>query len=345
MCHCPDEFLIFYPLIAAMTSDRNLLEVHHLTAAFESEVGLLRAVDDVSFCVPRGQCVGIVGESGCGKSVTAMSLVRLLPRPSGHILGGRVLFNGEDILKMKSRRLNEVRGGKIGVIFQDPMSALNPVHRIGDQIAESLMLHRGMNRENAWLEAVNMLHFVRLPDPEARAREFPGSLSGGMRQRVVIAIALACRPELIIADEPTTALDVTVQQQILSLIRELREKMGSSAILITHDLGVIAQNCDRVVVMYAGRVVESAGVKELFANPRHAYTRALLSSMPRLEYPRKSQLPTIPGQVAPIRHYVEGCRFCQRLERTGPCLLQRPPLVEVAPDHLVEACPHCSSLI
>ncbi len=327
-----------------MMSDKNLMEVHHLTTAFESEVGLLRAVDDVSFCVPRGKCVGIVGESGCGKSVTAMSLVRLLPKPSGKILEGRVLFDGEDVLQMKPRRLQELRGGKVGVIFQEPMSALNPVHRIGDQIAETLMLHRGMNREAAWLEAINMLHHVRIPDPEARVKEFPMSLSGGMRQRVLIAIALACRPELIIADEPTTALDVTVQQQILSLIRELREEMNSSAVLITHDLGVIAQNCDSVVVMYAGRVVESAGVRELFANPRHAYTKALLASMPRLEYPRKSHLPTIPGHVAPIRHYVQGCRFCQRLERTGATLLKRPPLVEVVKDHFVEACPLCAEL-
>lgn len=327
-----------------MMSAHNLLEVHHLTTAFDSEVGLLRAVDDVSFTVPRGQCVGIVGESGCGKSVTAMSLVRLLPRPSGQILSGRVLFEGEDIMQMKSRRLQEIRGGRIGVIFQEPMRALNPVHRIGDQIAETLMLHRGMNRDAAWLEAINMLHHVRIPDPEARVNEFPHSLSGGMRQRVLIAIALACRPELLIADEPTTALDVTVQQQILTLIREMREEMGSSAVLITHDLGVIAQNCDRVVVMYAGRVVESAGVRELFANPRHAYTKALLASMPRLEYPRKSHLPTIPGHVAPIRHFVPGCRFCQRLERTGATLLHRPPLVEVAPDHVVEACPLCAQI-
>ncbi len=325
-----------------MMNVNNLLEVHNLTTAFESEVGLLRAVDDVSFCVPRGKCVGIVGESGCGKSVTAMSLVRLLPRPSGHILGGRVLFEGEDILQMKSRRLREIRGGKIGVIFQEPMSALNPVHRIGDQIAESLMIHRGMSRDNAWLEAINMLHFVRIPDPEARVKAFPESLSGGMRQRVVIAIALACRPELIIADEPTTALDVMVQQQILALIRELREEMGSSAVLITHDLGVIAQNCDQVVVMYAGRVVERADVKDLFADPRHAYTRSLLASMPRLEYPRKSLLPTIPGHVAAIRDYVNGCRFCQRLERSGPTLTNRPPLVEVSPGHFVEACPLCA---
>ena len=257
-------------------SDVNLLEVRNLTTAFRTENGLIRAVDDVSFDVPRGSCVGIVGESGCGKSVTAMSLVRLLPQPSGKIQRGRVMFDGEDVLKMSYDRLREVRGGQIGVIFQEPLRALNPVHRIGDQIAETLMLHRGLTYEAALREAVNILNFVHMPDPESRIREYPMSLSGGMLQRVVIAIALACRPKLIIADEPTTALDVTVQQQILALLRELRAKIGSSTILITHDLGVIAQNCDRVVVMYGGRVVERAEVKELFANPRHAYTKALL---------------------------------------------------------------------
>ena len=325
-----------------MSTSPNLLEVSNLSIAFESERGLSLAVDDISFVVPRGSCVGIVGESGCGKSATAMSLVRLLPQPTGHIVSGKINFDGEDVVTMSPRRLQALRGGRVGFIFQEPMSALNPVHTIGDQIAETLMLHREMTAEAAWVEAINLLNRVRIPSAAVCANQYPGSLSGGMRQRVGIAMALACRPELIIADEPTTALDVTVQQQILSLIRELREQMGSSAVLITHDLGVIAQNCDRVVVMYAGRVVESAGVKELFANPRHAYTKALLSSMPRLEYPRKSHLPTIPGQVAPIRDYVNGCRFCQRLERTGATLHTRPPLVEVAPDHVVEACPLCA---
>lgn len=323
---------------------KNLLEVRHLTTAFQVEDGLLRAVDDVSFDVPKGKCVGIVGESGCGKSVTAMSLVRLLPRPSGRILGGSVIFDGEDMVTMKPRRLREVRGSRIGVIFQEPMGALNPLHRIGDQIAETLMLHRDMSAESAWTEAINLLQYVRIPDPESRVHEYPMSLSGGMRQRVVIAIALACRPDLLIADEPTTALDVTVQQQILALIRELREKLGASSILITHDLGVIAQNCDRVVVMYAGRVVESAAVQELFAAPRHAYTRALLSAMPRLEYERKTPLPTIPGHVPSIREYVPGCRFCQRLGRTGSTLQNRPPVVEISPGHTVEACPLCADL-
>lgn len=321
-----------------------LLDVRNLSVSFDTGEHSLCAVDDVSFSIPRGKCVGIVGESGCGKSVTAMSLVRLLPRPAGRVTGGRVLFDGEDLLTVRSRRLREIRGGRIGVIFQEPMNALNPVHKIGDQIAETLMLHKGMNAEAAWKEAINLLNYVRIPDPEARVEDYPMSLSGGMRQRVIIAMALACRPELIIADEPTTALDVTVQQQILALLRELREELGASSLLITHDLGVIAQNCDKVCVMYAGRVVESADVEALFASPRHAYTKALLSSMPRLDYPRKTYLPTIPGQVPPIRDYVPGCRFCQRMGRKGVTLLKRPPYLEVEPGHFVEACPVCSTL-
>lgn len=323
-------------------SDVNLLEVRNLTTAFQTENGLVRAVDDVSFDVPRGKCVGIVGESGCGKSVTAMSLVRLLPQPEGKILRGRVMFDGEDVLKMSYDRLRELRGGQVGVIFQEPLRALNPVHCIGDQIAETLMQHRGLTYAAACKEAVNILNYVHMPDPAARVKEYPMSLSGGMRQRVVIAMALACRPALIIADEPTTALDVTVQQQILALIRELREEMNSSAVLITHDLGVIAQNCDYVVVMYGGRVVERAEVTELFRNPLHAYTKALLASMPRPEYARKSRLPTIPGSVASIHDFVPGCRFCQRMGRTGDTLIDRPRLLELAPNHFVEACPLCT---
>ncbi len=320
-----------------------LLEVRNLSVAFESDDGLLlRAVDDVSFSVRRGECVGIVGESGCGKSVTAMSLVRLLPKPAGHILSGEVLFEGEDVLSMSPHRLHELRGGRIGIIFQEPMQALNPVHTVGRQIAESLMLHRGLTADAAWVEAVNLLRLVHIPNPDIRAMDYPHSLSGGMRQRIVIAIALACRPQLIIADEPTTALDVTVQQQILNLLRELRQDLTASSLLITHDLGVIAQNCDRVLVMYAGRIVESAPVTELFVNPRHAYTKALLASMPRRNYERKSLLPTIPGNVASIRNYVSGCRFCQRLGVPAAKLVNRPPLVEIAPNHWVENCPRCA---
>lgn len=323
-------------------NDDVLLQVRHLTTAFESEDGLLlRAVDDISFEVRSGECLGIVGESGCGKSVAAMSLVRLLPQPAGRILSGEIIFDGADVMQMSKQRLHELRGGRVGIIFQEPMNALNPVHTIGDQISESLMLHRGMSAESAWVEAINLLSHVRIPNPEIRAMEYPGSLSGGMRQRVLIAIALACRPQLIIADEPTTALDVTVQQQILALLRELREDLVASSILITHDLGVVAQNCDRVLVMYAGRIVESAPVEELFANPCHAYTRSLLASMPRRNYARKSELPTIPGHVLPIREYVEGCRFCQRLGVPEEELLIRPELVEIAPNHWVENCPRC----
>ena len=327
-----------------MSLSPNLLEVSNLSVAFETERGLSLAVDDVSFVVPRGSCVGIVGESGCGKSVTAMSLVRLLPQPTGRIMSGRISFDGEDVVTMSQRRLRELRGGRVGFIFQEPMSALNPVHTIGDQIAETLMLHREMTAEAAWVEAINLLNRVRIPSAAVCANQYPGALSGGMRQRVVIAMALACRPELIIADEPTTALDVTVQQQILALLRELREDLGASSLLITHDLGVIAQNCDRVIVMYAGRIVESAPVEELFANPRHAYTKALLAAMPRQDYARKTILPSIPGHVASIRHQVKGCRFCQRMEVPVSELTERPPMVEVAPGHRIEACPRCASL-
>lgn len=325
-----------------MSTD-NLLEVKNLTVAFESERGLSRAVDDISFVIPRGKCVGIVGESGCGKSVTAMSLARLLPQPTGKIISGEILFNGEDVVKMSSRRLRELRGGHAGIIFQEPMSALNPVHTIGDQIAETLMLHRGLTAEAAWVEAINLLNRVKIPSAALCANQYPGSLSGGMRQRVVIAMALACRPALIIADEPTTALDVTVQQQILDLLRELHEDLGASSLLITHDLGVIAQHCDRVLVMYAGRIVESASVEELFANPVHAYTKALLAAIPRRDYVRKTLLPSIPGHVASIRHQVQGCRFCQRMGIPVNELTERPPMIEVAPDHWVEGCPRCSA--
>ena len=325
-------------------SAENILEVKNLSVAFETERGLSRAVDDISFVIPRGKCVGIVGESGCGKSVTAMSLVRLLPQPVGKIVSGSIRIDGEEVTTMSQRRLRELRGGRVGFIFQEPMSALNPVHTIGDQIAETLMLHREMTAEAAWVEAINLLNRVKIPSAALCANQYPGSLSGGMRQRVVIAMALACRPELIIADEPTTALDVTVQQQILALLHELHEDLGASALLITHDLGVIAQHCDRVLVMYAGRIVESATVEELFANPVHAYTKALLAAMPRREYVRKTLLPSIPGHVASIRHQVQGCRFCQRMGIPTDQLTERPPMVEISPGHRVEACPRCSGV-
>ncbi|MBK1829252.1 ABC transporter ATP-binding protein [Verrucomicrobiaceae bacterium R5-34] len=320
----------------------NLLEVKELITAFRMEDGdWLRAVDGVSFRVPKGKTVGVVGESGCGKSVTAMSVVSLLPKPMGHVLGGEILFKGEDLTKASDKRMHQVRGGEIGVIFQEPMTALNPVHRIGKQISESLILHRGMSKREALQESIELLDRVGIPAPERRVMEYPHQLSGGMRQRVVIAIALACKPDLLIADEPTTALDVTVQSQILELMEDLQNEMGMSTILITHDLGVIAGHCDEVVVMYAGRVVERAPVKELYASPQHAYTRGLLNAIPTLATPRKSKLNTIEGQVASIKDFVTGCRFCQRMERKGPTLKNRAPFVEISKDHWVEACPEC----
>ena len=324
--------------------DGPLLEVDRLITSFETDAGLLRAVDEVSFRVDRGATVGIVGESGCGKSVTAMSLVRLLPQPAGKILGGSVRFKGEDLVRAPDSRMRALRGAEIGVIFQEPMTALNPVHRIGRQIAEVFRIHQGLSKLDAWDQAVEMLRMVRIPAPELRAMDYPHHLSGGMRQRVMIAMALACRPDLLIADEPTTALDVTVQAQILDLLRRLRDEMGMALLLITHDLGVIAENCDEVVVMYAGRVVERATTRALFSRPRHAYTRGLLHSMPTLETVPKSVLPTIPGSVASLADFTPGCRFCQRLGITGPDARQRPPFLEPDPGHWLEACPLCADL-
>lgn len=319
------------------------LSVKNLQVAFDTEGGRLTAVDGVSFDVPKGKTLGIVGESGCGKSVTAMSIVGLLPQPAGVVPAGQVMLGEEDLLLAEQERMYEVRGQEIGVIFQEPMTALNPVHRIGKQISESLILHKGLSKKEAWEESVRLLDMVGIPSPEHRVSDYPHQLSGGMRQRVVIAIALACRPQLLIADEPTTALDVTVQAQILELLNNLQKDHGMSVILITHDLGVIAETCDEVVVMYAGRVVEKAPVKELFAQPRHAYTQGLLNSIPRLENPRKTKLNTIPGLVASIQDFVPGCRFCQRMGREGETLGQRFDFVEVAPRHWVEDCPICHS--
>ena len=318
-----------------------ILAVDKLITSFETDRGLLRAVDQVSFSVSEGKTLGIVGESGCGKSVTAMSIVRLLPQPAGKILGGHVFFKGRDLVRASDAEIHRIRGGDIGVIFQEPMSALNPVHRIGRQVSEAIRLHKNISRKDAWDAAIEMLKMVRIPAPEKRAMDYPHQLSGGMRQRIVIAMALACRPSLVIADEPTTALDVTVQAQILDLMARLQDEMKMSTILITHDLGVIAESCDEVVVMYAGRVVERAPVAELFAHPLHAYTRGLLASIPTLETPSKSVLKTIPGMVAPLAEHTHGCRFCQRMGRLKPGTRERPRFSEVSPGHWVETCPQC----
>ena len=319
----------------------HLLDVRDLRVSFDTYAGEVQAVRGISFHLDRGETLAIVGESGCGKSVSMQTMMRLLPMPPARLKDGQILFEGKDLAELTDKEMEDYRGKEFAMIFQDSMTSLNPTMRVGNQMCEGIMRHQKVSKDEAKKIAIDMLSQVGIPNPEAAFRRYPHTMSGGQRQRVMIAMALACRPELIIADEPTTALDVTVQQQILALLRELREDLGASSLLITHDLGVIAQNCDRVIVMYAGRIVESAPVEELFANPRHAYTKALLAAMPRREYERKTMLPSIPGHVASIRHQVKGCRFCQRMGVSVDLLTDRPPMVEIAPGHRVEACPRC----
>lgn len=323
-----------------------LLDIKGLSVSFETDEGRVQALDSVDFQVGLGQTLGLVGESGCGKSVTALSIMRLLPKPVGKITSGRIHFQGKNLLELSADGMRQVRGNEIGMIFQEPMNALNPVRTIGDQLSEVFLLHQEIGVKEAWLKSVEMLHDVGIPAPDSRAFEYPHQLSGGMRQRVVIAMALACRPKLVIADEPTTALDVTVQAQILELLQTLQKQLGSSVLLITHDLGVIAETCDEVCVMYAGRIVERASTVELFANPRHAYTRGLLSSIPRLDRIPKTELSTIDGMVPGLSDLNQGCRFAPRSGKVHPQALldQRSPLQEVAEGHWVESCPLCSNL-
>ena len=331
-----------------MTSDDHtdsLLKVKELSVSFSTDEGEVEALDAVNFEVKHGQTLGLVGESGCGKSVTALSVMRLLPRPIGKITGGSIHFGGMDLLKLTPDEIRQIRGNEIGMIFQEPMNALNPVRTIGDQISESFLLHQNITPKEAWEKSIDMLGDVGIPAPENRVFEYPHQLSGGMRQRIVIAIALACKPKLVIADEPTTALDVTVQSQILDLLQSMKEKLGSSVLLITHDLGLIAETCDEVCVMYAGRVVERASTIDLFANPVHAYTRGLLSSIPRLDGVPKTELSTIDGMVPSLSELNMGCRFAPRsgIEHSKEQLEQRPPFTEIKPGHWVEACPACTT--
>jgi oligopeptide/dipeptide ABC transporter ATP-binding protein len=317
-----------------------LLEVRGLVTTFDTEAGLVRAVDGVDLAVHRGRTLGIVGESGCGKSVTALSIMRLLPQPMGQISRGSIVFEGTDLATADAATLHKIRGGRIGMIFQEPMTALNPVHRIGRQIAESLTLHLDIDKREALQRAVGMLERVGIPAPEIRLSEYPHQLSGGMRQRVMIAIALACDPVLLIADEPTTALDVTVQAQILELIDRLKHDSRMGVMLITHDLGVIAEQCDDVIVMYAGRIAEQAPVAELFEHPRHPYTRGLLESIPHLETRRKTRLPTITGMVPGLTDMPTGCRFNNRCPHADDlCRREQPPLDPVSDGHRA-ACHH-----
>ncbi len=316
---------------ASGDTGQTVLSVEGLTTSFRIGERLLHAVEDCSFQVKRGQTLGIVGESGCGKSVTSLSIMRLIPSPPGQISSGKILFEGRDLTKLSDAEMRKIRGNKISMIFQEPMTSLNPVYTIGDQIGEVYRLHRGASKAEAHERAIEILKKVRIPSPEQRVNEYPHQLSGGMRQRVMIAMALACEPTLLIADEPTTALDVTIQAQILDLMNTLRKETGMACVLITHDLGVVAETCDEVCVMYAGRVVERASVKELFTNPRHPYTRGLLRSIPKLGQ-RSTRLNTIPGLVPSLGDFPKGCRFQDRcLYKKDICQQKEPELRSVGP--------------
>jgi len=316
-----------------------LLEIRELKTHFFTRDGVVRAVDGVSCRLDPGETLAVVGESGCGKSVTALSILRLIASPPGRIVGGEVLFNGRNLLELPDAEMRRIRGNEISMIFQEPMTSLNPVLTIGRQIAETLVLHQGMDRKHAAERAVEMLQLVKISESKRRVQQYPHELSGGMRQRVMIAMALSCNPKLLIADEPTTALDVTIQAQILDLMRELKAKTGAAIVLITHDLGVVAEMAQRVVVMYAGRKVEEASVEALFERPRHPYTLGLLGSIPRLEDAvvdaiGKKRLTEIPGMVPSLKEEIAGCVFEPRCPyaRTR-CRAEYPPLEEQAPGH------------
>ena len=296
-----------------MVNEQIILDVRDIVVEFDTELGIVRAVDQVEFQLKKGSILGIAGESGCGKSVTALSIMRLLPKPVSRIVQGQAIFNGQNIFDLPINEMHHIRGRKISMIFQEPMTALNPVHGIGKQIIEIYKLHfPELSSFEMTTAAVKMLEKVGIPDPDKIIKKYPHQLSGGMRQRVMIAMSLACEPDILIADEPTTALDVTVQAQILDLIKSLQRKSGMSVILITHDLGVIAENCDDVVVMYAGRIAEKADVLTLFKYPRHPYTSGLLTSIPSLATKPKTILPTIKGNVPSLMDMPEGCRFASR---------------------------------
>jgi oligopeptide/dipeptide ABC transporter ATP-binding protein len=312
-----------------------LLSVKDLRVHFFTAGRTVRALDGVSFEIEEGKTFGLVGETGCGKSVTALSILRLIPFPPGKIVGGEIHFRGNNLLSLSNEEIRSIRGKEISMIFQEPMTSLNPVFRIGDQMSEVIRLHQGLDRSKAWAKAEEMLERVRIPDARRVAKQFPHQLSGGMRQRVMIAMELSCHPYLLIADEPSTALDVTIQAQILRLIREMKDELHTSILLITHDLGVIAEMCDRVGVMYAGSIVEEAGVEEIFESPRHPYTQGLWGAIPRID-DEKESLSVIPGMVPDLSNPPAGCKFHPRCAlRSDACEQSVPPLLAVAPGHRV----------
>jgi len=315
-----------------------ILQIENLSTHFETARGSVKAVDGVDLRLNEGDTLGIVGESGCGKTVLALSVIRLVPRPPGRIVSGRVLFEGEDLLDLSEEQMRRIRGRRISMIFQEPMTSLNPVFRIGDQVAETLRLHEGLSARDAHDRAVEMLRLVGIPAPEQRARDYPHQMSGGMRQRVMIAMALSCRPRLMLADEPTTALDVTIQAQILELIRDLKREVGTSVILITHDLGVIAEAAQHAAVMYAGWVVEQGPVGSIFSSPLHPYTVGLMHSIPRIGkgHGGDGYLNVIPGTIPDLLELPSGCKFRDRCSRAMPvCARKEPELVEKSAGHSV----------
>jgi len=312
-----------------------VLEVIDLETHFFSSKGVAKAVDKVSYSLEKGEILGVVGESGCGKSVTALSILRLIQSPPGKIVGGKIMFDGKNLLDLDEKEMQKIRGNRISMIFQEPMTSLNPLFTVGNQIMEPLMLHRGMNKKQARQEAIHMLDLVGIPLAERRVDDYPNSMSGGMRQRVMIAMALSCNPELLIADEPTTALDVTIQAQILDLMKKLRDELGTAIIMITHDLGVVAEMCDRAAVMYCGTVVEEGSVKEIFKSPKHPYTVGLIESIPKLT-DDKDKLFNIKGTVPSLMRLPQGCRFANRCDyckdRCQECI---PPESYVSEGHMV----------
>ena len=312
-----------------------LLEVKDLKTYFFLDEGVAKAVDGVSFHVDKGETLGLVGESGCGKSVSALSIMRLIPNPPGKIVGGQIILGGKNVLELDEKQVRDIRGNEVSMIFQEPMTSLNPVFTCGSQIEEAVILHQKVSKKEARQKAIEMLRLVGIPAPEQRVREYPHQLSGGMRQRVMIAMALSCNPSLLLADEPTTALDVTIQAQILELLERLQRELHMAVIMITHDLGVIAEVASRVAVMYAGKIVEYAGVQEIFNTPRHPYTQGLLRSIPKLT-DSKDRLAVIPGMVPNPLAFPQGCKFHPRCSRAiAECRKAEPDLRELVPDHWV----------
>jgi oligopeptide/dipeptide ABC transporter ATP-binding protein len=316
-----------------------LLRVRDLVVEFATDQGIVRAVDGVSFDVGVGETVGLVGESGCGKTVTGLAILGLIPKPPGRIVSGSIEFQGIDLTQLSEQRLRKIRGSEISMVFQEPMTALNPVFRIGSQMIEVLRLHQQLSHRQARAAAIEMLAKVGIPEPAMRINEYPHQLSGGMRQRVMIAMALSCSPKLLVADEPTTALDVTTQAQVLEQIVKLQSEFGMAMILVTHDLGVVAETCRQAIVMYCGSVVENAPVDELFAHPRHPYTAGLLASIPRIRETRMSELPVIPGMVPDLLHLPDGCHFAERCSKAvALCRQQRPTLALLPKTQTQVAC-------